>query len=146
MTITRTLVSPVAPPKHHFLQKTRVRPARAAHPATGQDSLSVLEETESQAPESDAHSQGGAPERSMTTGASADIGTANKNTIRKLVHHQLLGRGYDKQDEDYVSCYSVACAAVLAALRHGLSQRPINRRQAAGVAERLLDLLLPGQL
>jgi hypothetical protein len=40
----------------------------------------------------------------------------NKAAVKKLVHHQLLGRGYEKRDEAYLACYNVTCAGTCTAL------------------------------
>lgn len=40
----------------------------------------------------------------------------NRATIKKLVHHQLLGRGIEKRDEDYVACFGATCTGTAVAL------------------------------
>ena len=71
--------------------------------------------------------------------------TKNRATIKKLVHHQLLGRGYEKKDEDYIASFSAACSGTAIALRKTLAVMPIDRAKAAALVTKQLDMYLPAQ-
>ncbi|KDN51344.1 hypothetical protein K437DRAFT_267162 [Tilletiaria anomala UBC 951] len=66
----------------------------------------------------------------------------NRTTIKKLVHHQLLGRGYEKNDADYIACYGATCSGTAVALRHALASVPVDRVRAATLVRMHLDLYL----
>lgn len=84
----------------------------------------------------------------------------NKAAIKKLVHHQLLGRGYERRDEAYVACFNVTCAGTGTALvshtrttgdescadpapqRDHMHLRPIDRAHAAGLVAAHLAMYL----
>lgn len=139
--LTKTLVSPLAPRGGGVLtgrSSARLAQDRGRDHDRDRDSTSApaLDEAQSQV----------AVTEPQASGAPFDVAAANKNTVRKLVHHQLLGRGLDRQDDDYAACFSPACAAVLTALRFSLSQRPLDRRLAAATAERILSIILPGHI
>jgi len=44
------------------------------------------------------------------------IEARNRSSIKKLVHHQLMGRGLEKKDKDFLDCWSVTCLGVSVAL------------------------------
>ena len=67
---------------------------------------------------------------------------ANRAILKKLVHHQLLGRGYEKEEEEYKACYGAAYNGTAVALRATLASEVVDRARAAAVVTRHLDLYL----
>ncbi|PWN21779.1 hypothetical protein BCV69DRAFT_311499 [Microstroma glucosiphilum] len=69
--------------------------------------------------------------------------TRNRGTIKKLVQHQLLGRGLERGDEDFERCFTAAYHGTALALRHTLSNMAVERLQAAQLVACHLGMYLP---
>lgn len=72
----------------------------------------------------------------------AGVEERNRSLIKKLVHHQLLGKGVERHDDAYLACFGPTCQGALVALRHVAKTGPIERQQAATIVERHLDMYL----
>lgn len=66
----------------------------------------------------------------------------NRSLIKKLVHHQLLGKGLEKKDEDYLACFNPTCNGTVLALRKHFKTKIIEKAIAANVIEKHLELYL----
>ncbi|PWN42514.1 hypothetical protein IE81DRAFT_366622 [Ceraceosorus guamensis] len=66
----------------------------------------------------------------------------NRATIKKLVHHQLLGRGLERKDEGYIACFGATCTGTAVALRHTIATTPLDRAQAAQLVTSHLSMYL----
>lgn len=69
--------------------------------------------------------------------------TRNRGTIKKLVQHQLLGRGLERGDEDFERCFTAAYHGTALALRHTIASAPVERQQAAQLVACHLGMYLP---
>jgi hypothetical protein len=66
----------------------------------------------------------------------------NRSLIKKLVHHQLLGRGLEKNDADYLACFNPTCNGTVLALKKHFKTELIEKTQAAVIIEKHLDMYL----
>lgn len=66
----------------------------------------------------------------------------NRATIKKLVHHQLLGKGIERHDREYRTCFTPTCTGTALALRNELAQAPLDRARAAAIVAAHLDMYL----
>lgn len=66
----------------------------------------------------------------------------NRSLIKKLVHHQLLGKGVEKSDEDYLACFGPTCNGTVLAFRKVIKTEAIDKLQAALVVNKHLDMYL----
>lgn len=66
----------------------------------------------------------------------------NRATIKKLVHHQLLGRGLERHDREYRTCFTPTCTGTALALRAQMGQAPVDRARAAVIVSTHLDMYL----
>lgn len=66
----------------------------------------------------------------------------NRSLIKKLVHHQLLGKGLEKTDEEYLKCFNPTCNGTVLALRRQFKIEVIDRAQAASIIEKHLEMYL----
>jgi hypothetical protein len=94
--------------------------------------------------------------RSKTVSKAADISTLsddggdrqerfeerNRSLIKKLVHHQLLGRGVEKKDEDYLACFNSTCNGTVLALRKQIKTEVIDKVVVASIIEKHLYMYL----
>jgi len=66
----------------------------------------------------------------------------NRSLIKKLVHHQLLGKGLEKKDEDYLACFNPTCNGTVLALRQQIKSEAVEKTVAAGIIEKHLNMYL----
>lgn len=66
----------------------------------------------------------------------------NRSLIKKLVHHQLLGKGLEKNDADYLACFNPTCNGTVLALRKQFKVESIDKGQAAVIVGKHLDMYL----
>jgi hypothetical protein len=66
----------------------------------------------------------------------------NRSLIKKLVHHQLLGKGVEKSDEDYLACFGPTCNGTVLAFKKQIKIEAIEKTQAAIIVEKHLDMYL----
>ncbi|UZJ55152.1 hypothetical protein CBS101457_004472 [Exobasidium rhododendri] len=66
----------------------------------------------------------------------------NRSLIKKLVHHQLLGKGVEKKDEDYLACFNSTCNGTVLALRRQIKTEIIEKAIAASIIEKHLYMYL----
>ena len=74
--------------------------------------------------------------------SSCRIEEKNRSLIKKLVHHQLLGKGLEKNDERYLSCFNPTCNGTVLALKKQFKTEIIDRVQAASIIEKHLEMYL----
>jgi hypothetical protein len=80
---------------------------------------------------------------SSSSSAYSPLETRNRGTIKKLVQHQLLGRGLERGDEDFERCFTAAYHGTALALRHTISSTAVERQQAAQLVACHLGMYLP---
>ena len=74
--------------------------------------------------------------------SSSSIEEKNRSLIKKLVHYQLLGKGVERHESAYASCFGITCQGAMVALRKHVKVQPIDRQIAAGIIEKHLDMYL----
>jgi hypothetical protein len=75
-------------------------------------------------------------------GDSRKIEERNRSLIKKLVHHQLLGKGLEKNDEEYLACFNPTCNGTVLALKKQVKTEIIEKVVSASIIERHLDMYL----
>jgi hypothetical protein len=66
----------------------------------------------------------------------------NRSLIKKLVHHQLLGKGVEKSDQEYLACFGPTCNGTVLAFRRVIKTEVIDKSQAAIIVNKHLDMYL----
>lgn len=78
-----------------------------------------------------------------TKGSYSALETRNRNLIKKLISHQLLGRGLEKGESEYDKCFMATYNGTLCALRHEIGIQDVERSRAAQVVGSHLNMYLP---